>query len=498
MPVDYSKWDALELSDDSDVEVHPNVDKRSFIRAKQAQIHAERQQRKHQIETLKYERIINDQLMRRISGLLDSLKSHAADAKAGNPGEVAFRAVFESTPKNPADDAPPPRPEGVHTEQKEPLPSYTKMMATLLDQVNQALEEKKPADRYEGMLEEVGIHLSKVEALQKELLTKLADLEKEEGKKITSEGIHTGFNSSHVAKAKPSTTPAASEDKGKKTDTSVELLNPSYQAPTEKKTTADAAGDEDDSEVKSSAIGKRFGALSPDNYSASLDFLSRYPEVLAEKETDALLIMAFDAELEKRPAESRSYVHQALLLQYCRALGKDGVALFFRRISTPGHQARDVFFNDVKDTYGKIKGRAAEILAQSAAESGGVEQIQLHAMEPGTVINIRIPPAGSDDPEGQKARAIFDGFKPEMKEALESGELDKVNKVLGEMKVEDAEELVGQFGDAGILSLEEQIIDATTEEGKKHLEDMEEERARELAAEAEAEKTAAKYSADPE
>ncbi|KAJ3526462.1 hypothetical protein NM208_g11179 [Fusarium decemcellulare] len=52
MPVDYSKWDALELSDDSDIEVHPNVDKRSFIRAKQNQIHQERQQRKLQIETL--------------------------------------------------------------------------------------------------------------------------------------------------------------------------------------------------------------------------------------------------------------------------------------------------------------------------------------------------------------------------------------------------------------------------------------------------------------
>lgn len=59
MPVDYSKWDALELSDDSDFEPHPNVDKRSFIRAKQAQIHQQRADRKNRIETLKYERLIN-------------------------------------------------------------------------------------------------------------------------------------------------------------------------------------------------------------------------------------------------------------------------------------------------------------------------------------------------------------------------------------------------------------------------------------------------------
>lgn len=32
MPLNYSKWDALELSDDSDIEEHPNIDKRSMIK----------------------------------------------------------------------------------------------------------------------------------------------------------------------------------------------------------------------------------------------------------------------------------------------------------------------------------------------------------------------------------------------------------------------------------------------------------------------------------
>ncbi|KAL1836153.1 hypothetical protein VTJ49DRAFT_5529 [Mycothermus thermophilus] len=107
------KWDALELSDDSDIEVHPNVDKRSFIRAKQHQIHMQRQERRHKIETLKYERIINDTLIKRITQLHESLKAHAAEAKAGNPGEVAFRVVMQSAASlDPKDDQPPPRPEG--------------------------------------------------------------------------------------------------------------------------------------------------------------------------------------------------------------------------------------------------------------------------------------------------------------------------------------------------------------------------------------------------
>ena len=95
----------------------------------------------------------------------------------------------------------------------------------------------------------------------------------------------------------------------------------------------------------------------------------------------------------------------------------------------------------------RIKNRSAEIIAERAKEPTEVEQIQLHAMEPGTTIQIRVPPAETDDPDAQAARKIFDSFAPDMKKALESGELDEVNKVLGNMKVEDAEELVGLFGE---------------------------------------------------
>ncbi|KAK3495080.1 uncharacterized protein B0T23DRAFT_428011 [Neurospora hispaniola] len=476
MPVDYSKWDALELSDDSDVEVHPNVDKRSFIRAKQNQIHAERQQRKLQIETLKYERIINDTLIKRISSLLASLKAHASEVSSRNPGEVAFQAVIESAAGlDPKDDQPPPRPAGVHNAEQ-PLPTYTKMMATLLDDVNKTLEEKKVEQdkRYEATIAEVEEHLKKVTNLQGELLNKLDELEKIDKSKITSESIHTGFDSTHINKAKASTS-------GDKKETSkVELLNPNYSAtdslPAPSTTTND---DDDDAEIEASPAAKQFASIKADDYRESLAFLTKHPEILTEKETDGLLVLAFDAQLQNRDDYARNCVHQALLLQYCRALGRDGVALFFKRITTQGHQAQEVFFKDVQDTFYKIKNRAREINLQRAkeeAEGGsqeGVEQIQLHAVEPGTVININIPPADSEDPEVQQARAIFESFSPEMKKALESGKLDEVNKVLGKMKVEEAEELVSKFGDAGVLSLEEEIIDATTQEGQEKWKEIE-------------------------
>ncbi|KAI1437670.1 Cdc37 N terminal kinase binding-domain-containing protein [Xylaria sp. CBS 124048] len=475
MPVDYSKWDNLELSDDSDIEVHPNVDKRSFIRAKQNQIHAERQQRKLQIETLKYERQINDGLIKRITALLTALKANAAEAES-NLAEMAFRAVMESAGR-PEDDKPPARPEGVHSQVEQP-PSYTKMMATLLDQVNQTLNEKNPANRYTAMVEEIEDHLKKVQDLQRQLLAKLAELEKEEGRKITSEGIHTGFDSSYVAKSAPSTSKSAE----KKPESKVELLNPNFSADEPEGSTSAASADKDDSddegddsEIEASADGRTFANIKAADYRESHAFITSHLHIVSEKETDGILVMAFDAQLENKDDLARNYVHQGLLLQYCRSLGQDGVPLFFKRITTKGHQAQEVFYKDVQDTYFRIKNRAAEINAQRAEnKSGDMEQIQLHAVQPGTEIKIQIPPVVGEGEEGKHEREIFESFAPDMQKALESGSLDKVNEVLGKMKVPEAEEVVNLLSEANILTLEEQIIDATTAEGRQRVKELEE------------------------
>lgn len=344
---------------------------------------------------------------------------------------------------NPKDDHPPPRPEGVHTQDAE-LPSYSKMMATLLDQVNKALDEKKPDDRYSAMVDEIQEHENKVKKLQKDLNARLDELEKEEGKKITSAGIHTGFDSSYVAKSNPA---------DKKATTQVELLNPDYSEASGSGSGKEQVSVDGDDEVEASPAAKYFGNIKADEYSTSLQFLSGNPQILTEKETDGLLAIAFDAALDKKDDLARQYVHQGLLLQYCRLLGKDGVGLFFKRITTKGHQAQEVFYKDVQDTYMKIRTRSREIIAERAkeAEAGGVEQIQLHAVEPGTVIQISVPPADSQNEEDQAARKIYDGFTPEMKKALESGDLDKVNKVLGDMKIDEAEELVGLFGEVRMV-----------------------------------------------
>lgn len=480
MVLDYSKWDALELSDDSDIEVHPNVDKKSFIRAKQNQIHEQRHHRRVEIETLKYERIINDGLLERINALLDALKKHQDDAR--NPQELVFQALTESA-GDPAKDEPPKPPEGIRTNQKEPTPKFSKMLGNLVDQVQKEVEEKQPANKYQGFIEGVIGHLTKVQRLQQELLTKLATLEKEESSKITSDSIKTGFNTSHIAKPKekPKNPPPAKEK--------VELLNPSAASRNAQKGPDDAISsgaeadiedgslgkeDEDDEDIQPTPLGKEFAKIKLGDYRACLQFISEHPEIVAERETNGLLVEAFNAQMDGRDTYARQCVHQALLLQYCGKLGRDGIGLFFKRITTKDHQAGKVFMDDVNDTYGRIKIRAAE-LQKEKTDPAGVEQIQLHAVDPNTKINIVVPNVDSQDPDEIAARKIFDSFPPNLQKALQAASLDKVNEVLGKMSVDEAEEVVQKLGDGGMLSLEEGVVDATTEEGQKRLKEIEEE-----------------------
>ena len=141
-------------------------------------------------------------------------------------------------------------------------------------------------------------------------------------------------------------------------------------------------------------------------------------------------------------------------------------------MTTKDHQARKVFFDDVNDTYARLRDRALEMSKERAEDlSQDVEQIQLHAVNPDQTISITVPAA--DDPAQAEARKIFESFPPGLQRALESGVLDEVNKVLGKMSVAEAEEVVENLGNGGMLSLEEGVIDATTEEGQAAMREIE-------------------------
>lgn len=105
-----------------------------------------------------------------------------------------------------------------------------------------------------------------------------------------------------------------------------------------------------------------------------------------------------------------------------------------------------------------------------AEESVEREQIQLVAEDPSTQITFTLPDGpppdelrvegeGSEEMNIEQVRAflqmkwdLFQGFSEEMKSALRTEKLDEVNKVLGGMKVEEAEAVVGQMQEGGMLS----------------------------------------------
>ena len=121
-----------------------------------------------------------------------------------------------------------------------------------------------------------------------------------------------------------------------------------------------------------------------------------------------------------------------------------------------------MFNEDVNNTHARIRNRIKEILAEKGADAqGGVEQIQLQAVDPNTAIHINVPPPNSDDPQVQESRRIFESFPPGLQQALERGALEDINVVLGKMAVDEAEEVVELLGKGEMLSIEPQIIDTT-------------------------------------
>jgi cell division cycle protein 37 len=135
-------------------------------------------------------------------------------------------------------------------------------------------------------------------------------------------------------------------------------------------------------------------------------------------------------------------------------------------------RALDVFIKDVEDTYAVVAKRA-KVTKEEQENQAGVEQIQLVAENPDTVISFDVPDGpppenlvlegpGTEDLDIEEVRkslqtrwVIFNNFDEKFKKALISNDLEKVNKVLGKMPVAKAEQLVGLLQVAGILNFAE-------------------------------------------
>jgi len=98
--------------------------------------------------------------------------------------------------------------------------------------------------------------------------------------------------------------------------------------------------DDSDDEVEVTEVALEFSRIK--GIDASLTYISKHPYLSTQKYSDQIMAQAFKAQMDDDEAYANNCVHQALILQYCAQLGKDGVGLFFHRIRDPGHAAQDL------------------------------------------------------------------------------------------------------------------------------------------------------------
>lgn len=84
-----------------------------------------------------------------------------------------------------------------------------------------------------------------------------------------------------------------------------------------------------DDDIVPTDVGKKFGEIKITDLKKSMMFIEDYPEVVSERNQDGLMVFAFNAQLEGKESLAKQYVHQALLLQYVKQVGRGGIKTFF-------------------------------------------------------------------------------------------------------------------------------------------------------------------------
>ncbi|KAF5369437.1 hypothetical protein D9758_002778 [Tetrapyrgos nigripes] len=480
MPLNYSKWDQLELSDDSDIEGHPNVDKKSLIRWKQRDIHEKREQRKYKIAHLRAQIDCNEVLLPRIEEIYKTLSSPSTSSPT-----AYFNSLVERLEKNPSRDCPPGNdPSKIeHTYDGMILDLLKQVSAQAKDKVKDAsvLESEKEQKLATALAEGMKFHVDNLGATIKKDKAELITEEKEKSKHITSDDLHDGFSSQYVpTKPAPGPVPTTKIDQPKTTTTEIEVLNP--KASSSSLPGSSVLSEDDDILPELTPSLQAFSQLPLRDYQRSFSFIQEHRDVVVEGASDALLVAAFKAQTAGKAKYAKQCVHQSLLLQYCEKLGTDGVRVFFKKMISGDPRAEKVFVEDVDRTYNHLCTRVQA--AKAEEEAGGVEQIQLVPESPDQTISFNVPSGpppenitlegpGTEDMDIEEVRKalqmrweVFSNFPEELQEALKNGSLEGVNQILGALDIPTAESVVQHLDIAGILSFAEGGIRDETAAGR--------------------------------
>ncbi len=466
--VDYSKWDKLEISDDSDIECHPNVDKASFIRWKQRDIHEKREQRKAQIKGLKIQKEMYTKLTERVNKLLSHFSpSNITDEQKRNE---YINEQFD--PK-----------EKCTIENDENSPTYNEMIEDLFTQIEgDAKKEGKNVKDGSVIIQKVKEHQGKINKVLEQIDPKLEELEEERHEHITSEDYHVGFDSSFVNKNKqekenvkenyPEATKTTAEVEKTQHTVSESKSTPESEQYIEKVETINDVKDDsgqqpskplsqlDDLECLPETLV--FSKIPQDDIEAAGSFVKDHLYIACEQQKDALFMKAFDSELSGDKERTKQIVHQGLLLQYMDDLFRGATAnhsalrknqllnMFVEKLSDANSPAYSVFMQDYEKMYTHILTRCKALRDEQKKEepNQGVEQIQLRSVDPSTKLTVELPK------EGTEKYKYFKTLPEKMQKALQTEDLDEINKVFASMSVEDAENVLDIFDRCGVIQVQ--------------------------------------------
>ncbi|KAG5458279.1 MAG: Cdc37 N terminal kinase binding-domain-containing protein, partial [Olpidium bornovanus] len=438
--LNYSKWDHIELSDDEDIECHPNVDKKSLIRWKQQEIHRQREERNAKIKDLTAETETNVVLLGRLESLLSEMpRALSSSAAAESPVAAVNRSSDELKAAGERPDA---------ARHAPGAPAYDTMVAALLVQIaSEATKEagageggaKPPAEeddptrrarQAEAILKKLEEHKAKLVSRQQQALEELLKTKKEAESKLSVDDLcKPGFDCTV-------TFPVAFS-----ASLQTDAIAPAGST--------GGGGDDDDEEeedIVTSDVAREFSKL--DSLEKSFAFISKHPYIVSESKSDEILAAAFEAQMLGKEKTARRFSPEngftvafctfRLLYNGCPNFPVSRVPVVpGRRMAKPG-KALDMFSKDVHGTYTHIQKRCKilkEEKAAKAAEGGGRETIQLFTPDASKPINFQLPTEDTN-PAGL---AIFNAFPQEFREALVTKDLEKVNKVLGNMECAEAE-----------------------------------------------------------
>ncbi|KAJ3217437.1 hsp90 co-chaperone Cdc37 [Clydaea vesicula] len=439
--LDYSKWDNIELSDDEDFECHPNVDKASMIRWKQAEIYRERRERHDKLIQLEKEITLNATVLQELNKIkksepdlkkkLNSLKEYFD--KCSNDFERDMHQIRYKDRDARWRDVEP------FNVCKDRIPTGQYIQKIIKD-LDSNVEDADYDKAFEKSLKDLTTEINK----RKLVLEKEIEFEKHEAnKKLTSENMyHENFDVSSISKPKTTTktietihTPSGEQEKDVAED---------------KKKNVDAG----EADYITSNVTAQFAKLT--KIEDSYNFLSNHNEIVSQNQSDEILAEAFRLQMKGNTKACKTYIHQALLLQYCSLLGKDGVALFFKRIKTPNNPANEVYLKDVEETYQRIVARV-KVLNQEAKEEEekekreGLERLAAATQPDGT---LALPRVG--DEEDIKRADVFAMLPYNLQRAMLLQDVDEINAALQTLDKDESHRLIGLASEVGLIQLQEE------------------------------------------